>query len=257
MSSPVKGLSWAGRPGRFPRLAGFWSGPKWRFSRLGPIRSSGTARNVRPVVRSGIRSRPPGTTGGVRRCGRTDRGCATPGNCRRRSSGRRNDAPGRCRCEARIQTACRCRACGDNSTLRAEPPPHVSFWKHGLSRHRVISGAQILHPLASNGVRRHARSRPCRSRRFAVGAGSNRWVVRLRPEHPSRGYGETDFACWTLAWRRQVGGADAPLACLDEARRSRAKSGWEAGIRTPITWFRATGPTVERPPSAAVAAGRT
>ena len=29
----------------------------------------------------------------------------------------------------------------------------------------------------------------------------------------------------------------------------RAKSGWEAGIRTPITWFRATGPTVERPPS--------
>ena len=26
-------------------------------------------------------------------------------------------------------------------------------------------------------------------------------------------------------------------------------SGWEAGIRTPITWFRATGPTVERPPS--------
>ena len=46
-----------------------------------------------PDVRSGIRSRPPGTTGGVRRCGRTDRGCATPADCRRRSSGRRNDAP--------------------------------------------------------------------------------------------------------------------------------------------------------------------
>jgi hypothetical protein len=25
--------------------------------------------------------------------------------------------------------------------------------------------------------------------------------------------------------------------------------GWEAGIRTPITWSRATCPTVERPPS--------
>ena len=63
------------------------------------------------------------------------------------------------------------------------------------------------------------------------------------------GFGETDFACRTLARGRQTTGADAPLACLDEARRSRAKSGWEAGIRTPITWFRATGPTVERPPS--------
>ena len=29
----------------------------------------------------------------------------------------------------------------------------------------------------------------------------------------------------------------------------RAKAGWEAGIRTPITWSRATCPTVERPPS--------
>jgi hypothetical protein len=54
------------------------------------------------------------------------------------------------------------------------------------------------------------------------------------------GFGETDFACRTLARGRQTTGADAPLACLDEARRSRAKSGWEAGIRTPITWFRAT-----------------
>ena len=27
--------------------------------------------------------------------------------------------------------------------------------------------------------------------------------------------------------------------------------GWEAGIRTPITWSRATCPTVERPPSTA------
>jgi hypothetical protein len=34
-----------------------------------------------------------------------------------------------------------------------------------------------------------------------------------------------------------------------EARRRRAKAGWEAGIRTPITWSRATCPTVERPPS--------
>ena len=36
---------------------------------------------------------------------------------------------------------------------------------------------------------------------------------------------------------------------LDEARRRRAKSGWEAGIRTPITASRARCPTVERPPS--------
>jgi hypothetical protein len=31
------------------------------------------------------------------------------------------------------------------------------------------------------------------------------------------------------------------LACLDEARHRRAKSGWEAGIRTPIPWSREAG----------------
>jgi hypothetical protein len=36
----------------------------------------------------------------------------------------------------------------------------------------------------------------------------------------------------------------------------RAKAGWEAGIRTPITWSRATCPTVERPPSRRNLAGR-
>jgi len=56
------------------------------------------------------------------------------------------------------------------------------------------------------------------------------------------GCGETDFARGELAG--SAGGAG-----LDEARRSRAKSGWEAGIRTPITASRAPCPTVERPPS--------
>ncbi len=62
------------------------------------------------------------------------------------------------------------------------------------------------------------------------------------PPPPLRGYGETDFACGRLA-------CSAGEAGLDEARRSRAKSGWEAGIRTPITASRARCPTVERPPS--------
>ena len=41
----------------------------------------------------------------------------------------------------------------------------------------------------------------------------------------------------------------AERADLDEARRRRAKSGWEAGIRTPISRVRVCCPTVERPPS--------
>src|SRR3954466_16213834 len=41
----------------------------------------------------------------------------------------------------------------------------------------------------------------------------------------------------------------AELACLAVARRSRAKAGWEAGIRTPITCSRGTRPTVGRPPN--------
>jgi hypothetical protein len=44
-------------------------------------------------------------------------------------------------------------------------------------------------------------------------------------------------------------------AGLDEARRRRAKSGWETGIRTPITASRARCPTVERPPSNGVVRG--
>src|SRR5262245_6152979 len=34
--------------------------------------------------------------------------------------------------------------------------------------------------------------------------------------------------------------------CLSKA--TKVEIGWEAGIRTPITWSRATCPTVERPP---------
>ena len=39
-----------------------------------------------------------------------------------------------------------------------------------------------------------------------------------------------------------------PLTC--SWRATKQEIGWEAGIRTPITWSRATCPTVERPPSA-------
>jgi hypothetical protein len=54
-----------------------------------------------------------------------------------------------------------------------------------------------------------------------------------------------DFAHRTPACGRQMVGADAPLACLAVARRRRAKAGWEAGIRTPITWFRGRSPDVD------------
>src|SRR5580765_679083 len=34
-----------------------------------------------------------------------------------------------------------------------------------------------------------------------------------------------------------------------QRRRAKRKNGWEAGIRTPIPWSRATCPTVGRPPN--------
>src|SRR5262245_46897205 len=60
----------------------------------------------------------------------------------------------------------------------------------------------------------------------------------------------------TLARRKQwrASTRSGPLlklpskSCKQLAKRIQ-KLGWEAGIRTPITWSRATCPTVERPPS--------
>jgi hypothetical protein len=64
----------------------------------------------------------------------------------------------------------------------------------------------------------------------------------------SRRFGETSFAraCGSLV----VGGREAPTWTKLAARR--AKSGWDVGIRTPITASRARCPTVERRPSKAL-----
>ena len=56
-----------------------------------------------------------------------------------------------------------------------------------------------------------------------------------------------------FANRLQYRAAAAYVGCVRIAGSSEALAGyvigWEAGIRTPITWSRATCPTVERPPN--------
>ena len=56
-------------------------------------------------------------------------------------------------------------------------------------------------------------------------------------------------SCPLATRRRPRRGAPGDVPSSQRASAA-SKVGWEAGIRTPITWSRATCPTVERPPSA-------
>jgi hypothetical protein len=94
-----------------------------------------------------------------------------------------------------------------------------------------------------------------------IAASSGSWHVRFVPKLRSTEEGQVCLAVglgWEAGIRRLS--SDARMRVAQRRKTCRAASerasgiranevGWEAGIRTPITWSRATCPTVERPPS--------
>ena len=177
------------------------------------------------------------TRGDAGACSHTALRCASGGARRHLSCGLHSGAMDRNRFE-------------EHRRIERQDLASGSQWH--LSRQREVLGIfeGVVKPIGKYADVAPGGGKPVRENRdsswysLAFGSSAAKCLcVRLRSASPS--YVETDFACQFV--RFWFVGRDA--ADLDEARRRRAKSGWEAGIRTPITWSRATCPTVERPPS--------
>jgi hypothetical protein len=189
-----------------------------------PIRTSSSARTSAPSVhrRTRWRQRLTRADGGL--SGRTDRGCAIQVGRPRYSSGRRSSDPDHSCCGVRKRTACQRRS-------------HQSA-KHLWGRLKILGFSNFRDDCQQFLIETGTDA----SQEMPIGA-VRTVAVRLRPpdlasflesdgERSNRVGGPPPPA--SLASARQLS-QEQRLACLAEARRSRAKAGWEAGIRTPIT----------------------